>query len=109
MSSYDDCDVATITASAGSPTNGLNFGLRIHKIAVTHADGVAQSAVSLFDAATAAGTAKVIAKANEVTDGTASRFEECYQQDFNPPVAFNVGVSSTITNAAVVKVYYTRK
>src|SRR5688572_3834034 len=105
--SYDPCKVATITASAGASTNGLLFPLLIHAIAVEHADGAAQARIDLFDAATAAGTAIVSIEMCEVSDGLA--FETHRHVAFNPPIAVETGVSSTVANAAVTKVYYTRR
>lgn len=105
--SYDPCKVATITASAGAPTNGLNFPLLIHAIALEHADGSAQARIDLFDAATATGTAIVSIEACEVSDGAA--FETHRQVNFDPPIAVETGVSSTVANSAVTKVYYTRR
>jgi hypothetical protein len=102
----DPCKVATITASAGAATNGLLFPLLIHAIAVEHADGAAQARIDLFDAATAAGTA-IASIELCLADGAV--FETHRQVNFNPPIAVETGVSSTVTNAAVTKVYYTRR
>lgn len=109
MSTYDDCKVLTFTASQGASTNGVTFPIRIHKVAMTHADGTAQATVSLFDALTAVGTAVIILKANEVTDGTASEYEDYTECDFNPPLLIETGLSTTIGNSGVVRVYYTRR
>lgn len=103
---YDDCKVATITASQGASTNGLLFPLRVHKVVVEHADGTAQARVDLFDAAAAGGTAAISMEAR-LADGTT--FTTLEISDFNPPLAVETGLSSTIANSAVVKVYYTRR
>jgi hypothetical protein len=104
----DACKVATITASAGASTNGLNFPLYVHKVQLAHADGTAQARVELFDAATATGTAVIDVEANEVTDGTSSVFEVNRQVDFPVPLFCENGLASTITNSAIAKVYYSR-
>lgn len=106
MSSYDDCKVATITASQGAATNGLAFPLRIHAVAVEHADGTAQARADLFDAPAVAGTA-IVSIENDLADGTTFRTHKFVS--FNPPIGVEAGISSTIANSAVVKIYYTRR
>jgi hypothetical protein len=105
----DACKVATMTASQGAATNGLNFPLLIHGVSVENADGAAQARVDLFDAATATGTSIVSIENNEVTDGTSSVFETHRHVPFIPPIAVELGVSSTLAANTVVKVYYTRR
>jgi hypothetical protein len=104
--SYDPCKVATITASAGAATNALAFPLLIHRVAVEHADGTAQARIDLFDAATATGTA-IVSIELALADGTT--FKTYESVGFNPPIAVETGVSSTVGNSAVTKIYYTRR
>jgi hypothetical protein len=104
--SYDPCSVKTLTASQGASTNGLLFPLLVHKVSIENADGAAQARVDLFDAATAAGTAFVSVEA-PLADGTTYKTYEA--TDFNPPIAVELGVSSTIAANTIVKVYYTRR
>jgi hypothetical protein len=106
MGGYDDCKVATLTASQGAATNGLNFPLRIHKVSIENADGAAQARADLFDAATVAGTSVVSIEA-PLADGTTFKTYEA--TDFNPPIGCENGVSSTIAANTVCKVYYTRR
>lgn len=101
----DPCRVVTITADAGAATNALNFPLYIHKVVMTHADGTAQAGVLLYDAATVTGTSVITMRANATL---AAAFETHQQEDFNPPLYCQIGVSADIVNSAVVKVYYTR-
>lgn len=103
---YDDCKVATITASAGASTNGLLFALRIHAVSLEHADGTAQARIDLFDAAAAGGTA-IISIEMPLADGTT--YGTHRHVTFDPPIAVETGVSSTVANSAVTKVYYTRR
>jgi len=104
---YDDVLVYTATASEAVATNALTMRMRVHKVALIHADGTEASKVSLFDATTASGVAKVILAANEVTDGGAAVFERYCEANFNPPVPFH-NLSTTVTGTVTLKVYYTK-
>ena len=104
---YDDVFVYTSTSSEVVATNALTMRIRVHKVALIHADGTEATKVSLFDAATATGTAKIILAANETTDGAADHFEIYAEANFNPPVPFH-NLSSTIVGTVTCKVYYTK-
>lgn len=107
MGGYDDCKVASLTASQGASTNGLSFPLRIHKVVGRHTDGSAQGRVQLYDAATATGTSIEDLTADEVSDGAA--FEIDFERTYDPPIAIDTGVSSTLAANTTAKIYYTRR
>lgn len=104
--SIESCKVVTLTASQDASTNGLLFPLLLSKITATHADGSASLRIELFDAATATGTSVVDIKGNPQLAAT---FENCINVDFNPPLAVEKGLSSTLTNSPTVKLYFIRR
>lgn len=104
--SIESGKVVTLTASQDASTNGLLFPLLLNKITATHADGTAALRIELFDAATATGTSVVDIKAEPQLAAT---FETFVNVDFNPPLAIEKGLSSTLTNSPTVKLYYTRR
>lgn len=103
---FNECKVAVLGAGQGASTNGLSFPLLVHAVSMRHADGSAQAAVDLYDAATATGTAVVSMEAN-LADGTTYETHQFVQ--FNPPLAFETGLSHATTNSPSTRVYYNRR
>lgn len=97
-----------LTASQGAATNGITFPVLVHKVVLNSA-GPATTIASalLFDAATATGTEKVRLQTDLYAAALARGMAVL---DFNPPVPFDVGISTTISGSAgvTVDVYYNR-
>lgn len=104
---YDNVYVHVITADEAAASNGLvaKGAIKIHKVALEHADGAAVLAVQLHDQLTVTGTAEISLTTN-LADGTT--FQRYTEADFPSPVRFGVGLSINITGTGTCRIYYSR-
>jgi len=103
-------EVHSFTASETAASNALvsTGPILIHKVVMQNTNGSNVVSVLLYDAATATGTAKIGLTTNAVAAASAN-FEVYHEANFDPPVRFQVGLSSTIAGAnPTCRVYYSR-
>ena len=110
---YDAVSVHTVSADENAASNGLISNgvatvLYLHKAVLT-GDGSNAVLADVYDDINVSNSAtiKVSMNTSEVSD--AGQYERMITLDFNPPIAFNKGVSSNLTgNTATLRLYYTR-
>jgi hypothetical protein len=97
--------VYTITADDAVASNGLNFGLLVHKVVLL---GVTanECTLSLHDQATVTGTPEITLKTSITGD---TEYNQYVEADFNPPMYFKQMSADIGGTNAIAKVYYTRK
>lgn len=101
-------NVYVATSSDAVASNGLTGPILVHKIVLQNSAGNASNlvAVSLFDALTATGTAKIVALNNLLATGI---WENQRDLSFDPPIRFQIGIATSLTgNGAIARVYWTR-
>jgi hypothetical protein len=101
---HDNLEVYVGAASSNAIV-AAPFPVKVHKIVLQHADGAAVLAVAVFDAATATGTAKAGLTTN-LADGTT--FQRYAEANFDPPLRFGTGVSTTLTGTGTYRIYYSK-
>jgi len=98
--------VYVATTSDAAASNGITCPILVHKVALQNTNGSNSVSALLYDAATATGTAKI----GLITDQVFLSAYQLYREaDFDPPVRFQVGLSTTLAGSNVtLRVYYTR-
>lgn len=93
-----------ISADETSASNGLTFGLYVHKV-VLNGQAANQVTLALYDAASVTGNPK-IRFATGISGDT--EFEQCKDLNFSPPVYFKQLTADIGGTNAEAFVYYTR-
>jgi len=96
--------VYTITADETSASNGLTFGLLVHKV-VLLGQAANQVTLSLYDAASVTGTPLITIRTGITGD---TEYEDMAVLDFSPPVRFEQLTADIGGTNAIGKVYFTR-
>jgi hypothetical protein len=102
--------IHVFTSSETAASNALvtKGPILVHKVVMQNTNGSNAVSVLLYDAATATGTEKIGLTTNAVAAASAN-FEQYREANFDPPVRFQVGFSSTIAGAnPTCRVYYSR-
>ena len=102
--------VHVFTTSEAAASNAIvaKGPILVHKVVLQNTNGSNAISVLLYDAATATGTEKIGLTTNAVAAASAN-FEAYSEANFDPPVRFQVGLSSTIAGAnPTCRLYYTR-
>jgi hypothetical protein len=101
--------VYTATTSDAAASNGIvaKGPILVHKVALQNTNGSNAISALIYDAATATGTAKIGLTTEQAP--TAAAFLMYRSEDFDPPVLFQTGLSTTLAGANVtLRIYYTR-
>ena len=115
---YDPCTVFTVAADSDGGSNGIisnatsKVGVRIHKLVLRQTtSGSNVVSVLLNDHVSIGSSATLIALSSSSMGGAAGDAYARYtSESFDPPIAFQNGVSIDITGtAASCSIYYTRQ